>query len=97
MRINYIIKAISLILMYVSLVILAPIIIAIVYKEPMSSESVVISKHNVVFGLFASLEYLAQHGNPQSIEDLLENHYICDRKEYKTEWTAWSKMLKKAD
>lgn len=70
--------------------------IAIVYKEPMSSESVVISKHNVVFGLFASLEYLAQHGNPQSIEDLLENHYICDRKEYKTEWTAWSKMLKKA-
>ena len=70
--------------------------IAIVYKEPLCSESVVISKHNVVFGLFASSEYVAQHGTPQNMEDLLENHYICDRKEYNTEWAVWDKLLKKA-
>ena len=70
--------------------------IAIVYKEPISSESVVISKHNVVFGLFASTEYVARHGAPQNIDDLLENHYICDRKEYKAEWADWNKLLKRA-
>ena len=70
--------------------------IAIVYKEPRSSGSVVISKHNVVFGLFASAEYVARHGYPQSMDDLLENHYICDRKEYNTEWSVWDSLLKKS-
>ena len=70
--------------------------IAIVYKEPINSRSVIISKHNVIFGLFASTEYVAKKGFPKDLEDLLENHYICDRQEYKSEWSEWSKMLKKA-
>lgn len=70
--------------------------IAIVYKEPLSTESVVISRHDVKFGLFASDEYVLKHGAPKDMEDLLQNHYICDRKEYNTEWKEWDHLLKHA-
>lgn len=68
--------------------------IAIVYKPPLNSDAVVISKHDVVFGLFAANSYIARYGKPKSLKDLEENHYICDRKEYNTEWAEWGKILK---
>lgn len=70
--------------------------VAILYHEPTHSDSVVISKHNICFSLFASPEYIAQYGFPKSMKDLLENHRICDRKEYRSEWKEWDKMITKA-
>lgn len=70
--------------------------IAIVYHEPLPTEPVVLSEYNVEFGLFASSEYIARYGMPKNLEDLLENHYICDRREYKTEWKEWDKIIAQA-
>lgn len=70
--------------------------IAIVFREPVHPDSVVIAKHNVKFGLFASEPYLYKHGHPKDLNDLENNHYICDRKEYKSEWPEWNNLLKHA-
>lgn len=70
--------------------------IAIVYHEPSPTAPVVSFEYNIEFGLFASPEYVARYGMPKNMQDLLDNHFICDRREYKTEWKVWDKILEQA-
>lgn len=67
--------------------------IAIVYTKPKQSDAVIIEEYNMMFGLFASVGYLTEHGCPTSIEDLAENHYLCTRNNHINVWPEWADLL----
>lgn len=66
---------------------------AIVYNEPDLDEGNIISKYDLKFGLFASMEYLSQFGYPKNLKDLQENHRICDRENFVHVWPKWRKFI----
>lgn len=66
---------------------------AIVYNEPDLDDSEVVSKYELKFGLFASMEYLSQFGYPKSMKDLQENHRLCDRENFVHVWPKWKKFI----
>lgn len=70
--------------------------IAIVYNRPKSTAKYKISKHILHFGLFASPAYLSRYGYPQSIDDLRQNHLICNRDIFTHTWPQWQKVVKNA-
>lgn len=70
--------------------------VAIVYSEPKSGEPVKTNEYNIKFGLFASSEYEARYGLPKNLEDLVDNHRICDRNEYINTWNEWRNLIKRA-
>lgn len=70
--------------------------IAIVYKEPEENDAVIISKHKLHFGLFASEEYIEKFGSPKNIKDLCENHQICTRVNFASVWQNWNNIIDKA-
>lgn len=43
--------------------------LAVVYEKPVHPDAVILFKHNLRFGLFASMDYLASFGYPKDIED----------------------------
>lgn len=67
--------------------------VAMVYDEPEFNENEIISKYELKFGLFASLEYLSKYGLPKNIEDLQKNHRICDRENFASVWPQWKKII----
>ena len=71
--------------------------IAVVYDEPEYDENEIISRYELKFGLFASLEYLSKYGFPRDIEDLQKNHRICDRENFKDVWPEWKKIIDNAE
>lgn len=71
--------------------------IAIVYAKPKPTEPVIFTEYLIKFGLFASPEYIARYGMPIDKEDLLKNHFICDRKEYATIWPRWKEVITHAN
>lgn len=66
------------------------------YELPTSSDLVLIRSKSVPCGLFASGKYLDRYGYPESIEDLLENHRICDKFNYEQWVDGWKDMLSRA-
>lgn len=70
--------------------------IAIVYEEPKQNNAVIISKHVLKFGFFASKSYLTRHGYPKDENDFLKNHKICNKKHYMTAWKDWDQLIQDA-
>lgn len=70
--------------------------VAVVYQKPSNQDSALISQYNVRFGLFASRKYARTHGLPKDLNDLIQNHYICDRQAYGTELPEWKAITDKA-
>lgn len=69
---------------------------AVVYNEPEFDDGEVVSRYELKFGLFASMEYLSKFGYPKSIKDLQENHRICDRENFVSVWPQWKKIIEGA-
>lgn len=69
---------------------------AIVYDEPQQNDAVIISKNILNFGLFASMDYLSRYGYPKDIDDLVENHKICDRNNFAGLWPTWKNVVENA-
>jgi len=67
--------------------------LAVVYEEPVHPDAVVLFKHNLKFGLFASMKYLSQFGYPKDISDIQENHRLCVRSNYKEVWEEWRQLV----
>lgn len=70
--------------------------IAIVYKEPEHNDAVIISKHKLHFGLFASRDYLEKYGEPRNIDELCKNHQICTRANFPDVWPKWRNIIDNA-
>ncbi|MFI3241019.1 MAG: LysR family transcriptional regulator [Alphaproteobacteria bacterium] len=70
--------------------------IAVVYEKPTQKDVEIILEKEMIFSLFASKKYLAQYGYPKNIEDLLENHRICNKVIFSSVWKDWKKLLEKA-
>lgn len=66
---------------------------AIVYEKPKQNDAVIISENSLKFGLFASVSYLSKYGIPKSLEDLMENHKICDRDNFVNVWPEWNELI----
>ena len=67
--------------------------LAVVYEKPVHPDAVVLFKHNLRFGLFASREYLADFGYPKNIEDVQKNHRLCVRSNYREVWEEWRELV----
>lgn len=70
---------------------------AVVYDEPELDDSKIVSRYELKFGLFASMEYLSKYGFPHDVKDLQKNHLICDRENFKIVWPQWKKIIEGAD
>lgn len=70
---------------------------AIVYEEPkpLDTDTVVISKNSLKFKLYAAKNYLSKFGYPENLEDLIENHRICTRRNFEL-WPLWNNVLEKS-
>ncbi len=71
--------------------------IAVLYQKPSASKKLKISKHILHFGLFAAPSYLARYGYPQNINDLCQNHFLCNRDIFTTTWSNWGKIIHTAN
>lgn len=69
---------------------------AIVYKEPDFDDAEIVSRYELQFGLFASMNYLTQFGHPKSIKDLQDNHRICDKDNFVNVWPKWNSIIRGA-
>lgn len=67
--------------------------LAVVYEKPVHPDAVILFKHNLRFGLFASMDYLASFGYPKDIEDIQKNHRICVRSNYREVWGEWCNFV----
>ena len=67
--------------------------LAVVYENPVHPDAVILFKHNLRFGLFASMDYLASFGYPKDIEDIQKNHRICVRSNYREVWGEWCNFV----
>ena len=70
--------------------------VGVVYEEPVSSNSCIISQHTMKFGLCASKEFVSLNGMPENLDDLSKNFSLCDRVNYQTVWPEWKNIIKKA-
>ena len=70
--------------------------VAFVYKEPRHSDTVVIATHNIKFGLFASKSYISKYGIPKDIDDLINNHKICNKNVFNDTWPVWKNIINNA-
>lgn len=66
--------------------------LALVFEEPRQSSAVVLMKHNLKFGLFASMDYLSRNGYPKDLKDLQENHKLCVRDNFSSVWEKWKNL-----
>ena len=67
--------------------------LAVVYEKPVHPDAVILFKHNLRFGLFASMDYLASFGYPKDIEDIQKNHRLCVRSNYREVWGEWCNFV----
>lgn len=66
--------------------------VGVVYEEPVSSNSCIISQHTMKFGLCASKEFVSLNGMPENLDDLSKNFSLCDRVNYQTVWPEWKTL-----
>ncbi len=66
------------------------------YEPPSDSDLVLIRSKSVPCGLFASGKYLDKYGYPKNMEDLLENHRICDKFNHELYVDGWKDILDRA-
>ena len=72
--------------------------ISLQYELPadMDGRLSVIRAKTVACGLFASQKYLDDFGTPKSINDLLENHRICEKNNHERCLNGWHDLADKA-
>lgn len=70
--------------------------IGITLEKPNSADSVVIHSKKVECGYFATPEYLAKHGYPKDMEDMLENHRLVNKYTFDDTIKDWKELKKKA-
>lgn len=75
---------------------LSDVDIAVTHILPSASDSVIIHSQKIEFGFFASSEYIAQHGYPINIEDLITKHQLVNKLGYEKYILGWADILKKA-
>ena len=74
----------------------ASIDIGIDYMPPLYSEYTVLLQQKINYDFFASNEYIKNYGNPENLEDLLENHRIIAVMNGDNYCKEWKKIHKKA-
>lgn len=70
--------------------------VAVIYEEPVSDNSTVISKQKMRFGLCASQAFLDKYGTPKDLNDCMENFYICNRDSYNLALPEWGEVMRKS-
>lgn len=70
-----------------------PLIFYNKFIMPVHPDAVILFKHNLRFGLFASMDYLASFGYPKDIEDIQKNHRLCVRSNYREVWGEWCNFV----
>lgn len=70
--------------------------IGITLEKPSSADSVVVYSKKVECGYFATAEYLAKHGYPKDMEDMLENHRLITKYTFDDTIKDWKELKKKA-
>ena len=48
------------------------------------------------FGLFASKSYISKYGIPKDIDDLINNHKICNKNVFNDTWPVWKNIINNA-
>ncbi len=69
---------------------------AIVFQKPKTKSLHIKDEYLLKFGLFASKEYLERYGFPKNTQDLIINHKICDRTNYRFASKTWYDIVTKA-
>ncbi len=69
--------------------------LGIVYQKPVFSDAAVISHGNIVFKPYASADYVKKYGVPENLDDLIHNHSICTRDNFRL-WPEWNNIISNA-
>jgi DNA-binding transcriptional LysR family regulator len=71
--------------------------VALSWHRPEHPDAVILSEGTMVLKPCASLDYLATHGIPRTLSDLL-NHRLCDNTAFPKngEWKTWVDLIKRA-
>ena len=69
---------------------------ALLFHKPKIKALNVVAERNLYFSLFASKDYIQNHGMPKNTHDLLQNHKICANLVYASTWHKWQDIIKKA-
>lgn len=70
--------------------------IGLTFLSPKNNDAVILYKREIPCGYFASPEYLAKHGYPKNIDDLLDNHWLITRIQLQNFLQEWKTIIKKA-
>lgn len=70
--------------------------ICVNYEPPANPHLVLIRSKSVPCGLFAAQKYLDKFGAPKSMDDLLENHRICDKYNHALYIDGWKDLMSRA-
>lgn len=66
------------------------------YETLPNEDLVLIRSKTVPCGLFASQEYLTKYGLPKNMDDMLENHRICDKYNHELYVDGWKDLISRA-
>lgn len=66
------------------------------YQPHSDPDTVIIAHKQVTCRLFASQRYLNHYGMPKNMDDLLENHRLCDKLEHGQYVPQWKEITDKA-
>lgn len=66
------------------------------YEPPMEADLVLVRSKKIPCGLYASRKYLDLYGEPKSMDDMLENHRICDKTNHLLYVDGWKESMAKA-
>lgn len=66
------------------------------YDPPQSPDLVLVRSEKVHCGLFAAQSYIDEYGQPKDMNDLLENHRICDKQNHLLYIDGWQEKMKQA-
>lgn len=66
------------------------------YQPHTDPDTVIIAHKQVCCRLFAAKRYLSLYGMPKNMDDMLENHRICDKHEHTVYVPQWKDIISKA-
>lgn len=69
---------------------------ALLFYKPTAKSLMVLDTHSLKFALYASSQYIKQHGIPKDPIDLRQNHHICNNATYLNKWKEWNFICKRA-
>lgn len=71
--------------------------IGIGYDLPSNSDLVLISVKKVKCSLFASQTYIDKYHRPKSREDMIKNHYLCDKTNHFMHAAGWREIIEASE